>query len=121
MTNTTNRQLVEDWMDALGAVGIRSAFERYASNDYKEHHAGARDGQEGAIAYLEAEMARGSRDHVQRTLADGDMVLMHMRMAYADGSPDKSVIGMWRVDDGKLAEHWEVMREVPAECVSPMF
>lgn len=117
----TNRQVVEDWIETLTRVGIREAFERYAREDYKQHNPNAYDGREGAIAHLEAKKAKGAHATVQRLLSDGNLVLMHTHMKYTDGSLDQSIMDIWRIEDGKLAEHWDVARDVPEVCASPMF
>lgn len=121
MIEMTNRQVVEAWMEALATQGIRTACERYIREDCRQHNPDAGEGREGAIAYLEAVKARGAEANVQRILVDGDHVLIHFWMRYADGNLDQSVADIWRVEGGKLAEHWSVAKEVPEVCTTSMF
>lgn len=121
MTDITNRKVVEGWMDAIDTLGVREAFERYASEDYKQHNPNAADGRDGAIRYIEAEKARGADMKVKRIVSDGDLILTHSHKTYTDGSLDQTVIDIWRIEDGKLAEHWDVAKDVPKICANPPF
>lgn len=41
-----------------------------------------------------------------RTIADGDYVLMHNRGTNSPGT--KAVVDIFRIEDGKVVEHWEL-------------
>lgn len=121
MTSSTSRQLIESWMAAMTTHGIREGFERYAAPDYRQHNPDAQDGREGAIAYLEAEMARGSGVTVKRVMSEGDFVVLHLHMTFTDGSPDQSIVDVFRVENDKIVEHWDVHRDIPEICTNPPF
>ncbi|GAA3841222.1 MULTISPECIES: nuclear transport factor 2 family protein [Streptomyces] len=121
MTVPTSRDVLEGFLSALQAHGARQAFERYAVEDYVQHNPRAGKGREGAIAYLEEEAAKGGRATVKRIIGDGEMVALHLHMEFADGSPDLAIVDIWRVENGKLAEHWDVAQEISKSSVSAMF
>lgn len=121
MTDATSRQVVEEWMAALTTLGTRQAFERFAAADYKQHNPDAADGREGAIAYIEAQRVRGCGVSVKRIMSEGEHVFVHLHKTFEDGSRDQSAVDMFRVENGKLVEHWSVAREIPDICMSPVF
>jgi predicted SnoaL-like aldol condensation-catalyzing enzyme len=66
---------------------------------------------------------------VKRAFAEGDMVVVHSEMtgvswggpsdaSAGDGYPSYAVIDIARVEDGRIAEHWDVIQEVPQTSVS---
>jgi predicted SnoaL-like aldol condensation-catalyzing enzyme len=121
MTAPTGREVLEGFISALQTHGARQAFEQYAVEDYIQHNPKAGKGREGAIAYLEDEATRGGRGTVKRIISDREMVALHLHMEFADGSPDLAIVDIWRVERGKLVEHWGVAQEISKASVSTMF
>jgi len=52
-------------------------------------------------------------DTVHMVLPQGDMVLAVSEGSF--GGVPTSYYDLWRVEDGKIAEHWDVMETI-AEC-----
>jgi predicted SnoaL-like aldol condensation-catalyzing enzyme len=50
-------------------------------------------------------------------LADGDMVAVHTHVATPQG--DLATVDLFRVDDGKIVEHWDVVQPVPDNVLHP--
>ncbi len=113
MTTETTRKLVQDMFAAIIKEGPRKAFERYMVEDCILHNPRALKGREGAVAYVEDEVARGSKVTVKRMIVDGDMVAVHMHMAFTDGSPELAIVDMWRFANGKAVEHWDISQAIP--------
>ena len=59
---------------------------------------------------------------VQRILVDGDLAMVHVK-ASRPGAPDAAVADIYRFEDGRIVEHWDVLQPVPAGAVHdhPMF
>lgn len=53
-----------------------------------------------------------------RTLADGDLVALHTRIV-ADTGPELAAVDVFRVRDGPVVEHWDVVQPVPASPPHP--
>lgn len=123
MGTEETRKVVQDWLAAVASIGPRKAFEKFAAEDLILHNPTSGKGREGAIAYLEDEQARGSKVTVHRMIVDGDCAAVHMHMTFTDGSPELAIIDIWRVENGKLVELWDVPQAIPATTVSgnPMF
>lgn len=48
-------------------------------------------------------------------LADGDLVMLHVHSQDKPGDLGVAVVDIFRVQDGKIAEHWDVIQPVPAK------
>jgi predicted SnoaL-like aldol condensation-catalyzing enzyme len=117
VTQLTNRQVVEDFLDLINNHRrAREAFERHVSDRYVQHNPTIADGRESAIALIEGLVAAdGFAASVRRMVAEGDLVAVHMQLTLAGGA-NMAVMDMFRLEGGKIVEHWDVIQEVPVEA-----
>lgn len=118
MTPTTNST---DANKALVLAGIRGVFidrdpavlDRLFSDDYRQHNPQIPNGT-AAIKGLLGKLPTNFKYEPGLVVAEGDYVTIHGR--YIGWGPKPMVaVDIFRVADGKIAEHWDVMQEeVPA-------
>ena len=94
----------------------------YFGTNYKQHNPAIPDGPT-AIAKLIPTLTNLSYE-VGMVVSDGDLVMVHGR--YTGWGPKPMVaVDIFRVENGKVVEHWDVMQEeVPVEQTvagNPMF
>lgn len=114
--SNANRQIVENFLDLINREKkVREAFETYAHENYLQHNPTCELGREGAIKLIEqiVEMA-GFNPSVKRLIVEADLVVSHMHLDFGGHAPGLAVVDIWRVEDGKLIEHWDVIQEVPS-------
>ncbi|MGY3378305.1 putative SnoaL-like aldol condensation-catalyzing enzyme [Arthrobacter sp. TE12231] len=103
---------------------VGEAFDFLVADDYRQHNPTIPDGPEAAIRMLTPKFD-GSPDasfDIQRILVDGDLALVHVR-ASGPGRPDAAVADIYRFENGRIVEHWDVLQPVPERPVHdhPMF
>lgn len=81
--------------------------------DYRQHNPAIPNGN-AALPGLIAALPADFRYEMGMVAAEGDLVMIHGR--YTGWAPRPMVaVDIFRIADGKLAEHWDVMQEeVPA-------
>lgn len=80
---------------------------------YIQHNTGIADGLSGLNAALAALAGQGIAmiyDKVHMVLAQGNFVLAVSEGTF--GGAPTSYYDLWRVEDGRIAEHWDVMETI---------
>ena len=53
------------------------------------------------------------RARIVRSFVEDDYVILHVHITNATEAPNPAVMDIFRVEDGKLMEHWDVVNPVP--------
>jgi predicted SnoaL-like aldol condensation-catalyzing enzyme len=108
------------YRDVLMALDS-SRVDDYIRPDYIQHSSLAAPGVQSLKDWLDARRA-DSPDAVQtihRSFADGNHVIVHVHVSRWPGDPGFAVVDIFRMVDGMIAEHWDVLQEVPTDPVNP--
>lgn len=111
-----NRQLVKDFLaDVMQGGAPEKTPDYFADGAYIQHNTSIADGLDGLGAALAAMAEQGISmvyETVHMVLAQGDMVLAVSEGTF--GGAPTSYYDLWRMEDGKIAEHWDVMETIAA-------
>lgn len=98
---------------------VIKAFKLYVGPNYRQHNRRAAEEIKGAIEGLNhftQELYPQLRQEVQRTVAQGDLVAVHVRqMRHLEDRQTgrgEAVIDIFRLEQGKIVEQWEVSEEL---------
>jgi predicted SnoaL-like aldol condensation-catalyzing enzyme len=127
MSKTTpeqNKALVLEAFDTLFNKRDYAAAERFWSDRYIQHSAHIAPGREGLFALIRT-LPETLRYENQLIVAEGDHVIAHGRFS-GNGRPVAWIAAdVIRFEDGKLAEHWDVLQDEATQEESasglPMF
>lgn len=112
----SNKALVAEFAEKVLVGADYSVLTDYISTEtYAQHNPEAADGLEGFGAAAAAWGAEGkllAYKKVHQIVAEGDFVFTR-----AEGQFGAPVIynDLWRVEDGKIVEHWDVIAPIPSE------
>jgi len=101
---------------ALEDFEPKLAFERYATPNFVEHSADITGGtRQATIAFLEDLIRRfpAPKWDVVRSAAEGELVFLHVHVTPAPGERGVAIVEIFRVQNHKIVEHWDVIQAVP--------
>lgn len=115
-----NRQLVVEFYDRFFNKHETVAAAEVVAEDYIQHNPMVPDGREPLVTYFTGFFAKNpdSKAKVVRSAADGDLVWLHVHSTNGAEDLGRAVIDVFRVEDGKIVEHWDVIQKVPSEAAN---
>ena len=90
------------------------AVERFIAPGYIQHNQGVEPGRESLKAFLDmirVQTPQAVHD-VKRAFVDGDHVIVHYHVRRWPGDKGWAVIDIFRIENGLIAEHWDVLQDV---------
>jgi|SRR5215469_17222790 len=99
----------------------RAAFDRFISPTLIQHNPGLADGAEPALTSVEQRLRENLQLHfdIRRTIAENDLVVVHALVKSDPKDRGRAVVDIFRVNEGKIVEHWDVVQLIPETSVSP--
>ena len=122
-TAAANKALISKVMQAVFVRRDSSVVQQHFAKDYVQHNPMIPNGRD-AIPSLMSRLTAGFLYEPGMIIAEGELVMIHGR--YTGWGPKPMVaVDIFRVVDGKLVEHWDVLQEeIPASASAngnPMF
>ncbi|MFD7566670.1 nuclear transport factor 2 family protein [Streptomyces tendae] len=109
---TENKTLVGRALAELITTGGADALEPLLSDDFVHHRPDSTSSTKAQwlAAVREALVPlAGMQVEVVHLLSEGDHVVMHSRRRLPAGGPEIAVVDIWRIEDGLIAEGWEII------------
>jgi predicted SnoaL-like aldol condensation-catalyzing enzyme len=111
-----NKRIVREWHElAIAQRKPEEAVAKYLGPHYRQHNPGAGDGGEPFIETVKrfAQIFPELRMEPKRIIAEGDYVVLHSHLILKPGDRGSAVVDIFRLENGKIVEHWDVVQEVP--------
>lgn len=109
-----NRELVKNFLyDVMQGNRPEKTPDYFDGDTYIQHNTGIADGLSGlgaALAAMAEQNIQMIYNTVHQVLAQGNFVLAVSEGTF--GGAPTSYYDLWRVEDGKIAEHWDVMETI---------
>lgn len=115
-----NRQLVLGAYEHVLKPLDSSRVDDFFAPGYIQHNPMARTGANGLKDFLDWARAQSpdAEHRVKRVFADGDHVIAHVHVIINPGERGNAVVDIFRIEDGRIAEHWDVAQVVPADSAN---
>ncbi len=100
-------------------LDVETADRECFAKSYVQHAPHVPDGRDAVVSFFAARVVKypESSIEIKRAAADGDLVWMHLHSKRAPDALGSAIIHIFRMDEGKFAEHWGVGQPVPEESV----
>lgn len=100
-------------------LDLDTAARECIADGYIQHSQHVPDGKDGFLTYFAGRIEQFPQMHaeIKRAGADGDLVWLHTHFKAEPEARGTAVINIFRMEDGKLAEHWGVGQPVPETSV----
>ncbi|SDL20338.1 nuclear transport factor 2 family protein [Nonomuraea jiangxiensis] len=112
---TENKNIVQRALTELVGTGDVDALAPLLTDDFVHHRPDSTSSTKAEwLAAVRAALIplAGMQVEIQHVLADGDHVVMYSRRWLPGAEPGIAVVDIWRLDDGLIAEAWEIIEPV---------
>ncbi|NNN35111.1 SnoaL-like domain-containing protein [Streptomyces sp. S3(2020)] len=105
---STKNLVVEGVLELTGGTDTDAALDKYYAPAFIQHSPLCAAGPAGLRQLTERAKSAGARYDLLRSIAEGDMVLLHARVTGLAEVP-LILFNLYRAGDGKVQEHWEAV------------
>lgn len=116
-----NKKLVKDFYElAFNKHKPTEAAKLYIGDKYIQHNPHVPNGTAAFYNYFEDHFKKNPESHViiHRVIGDGDLVALHLHSKENKKDLGRAIVDIFRVENGKIVEHFDVVQEVPAKTAN---
>jgi predicted SnoaL-like aldol condensation-catalyzing enzyme len=116
-----NKKAVQEFYDFVINKKDFASARKYMGDRYKQHNPLVADRPEGLEAFIEFLKTNfpDARSEIKRVFADGDYVILHVHSIRPPNMRGRAIVEIFRLENGKIDEHWDVIQEIPEESANP--
>ena len=115
-----NRALVVHFYDTVFNQHDLSIASTVLAPNYIQHNPRVPSGSAPFISFFTERFKANpeARSTIVRSAADGDLVFLHVHSTSNSQDRGNAIVDIFRVDHGKIAEHWDVIQPVPEHAAN---
>lgn len=116
----SNKKLVTDfYAQAFVKKQVKEAFDKYVGDTYIQHDPSLPNGKEPAVEFLTKLFSNPQMNvSIKRVIAEDDLVVLHVHSKSSPDDPGQAIVEIYRVEKGKIVEHWGVFQTVPEKSAN---
>ena len=114
------KQTVQAFYEELINKKDFDAAVKHVGKNYTQHNPTVGDGIDGLKEFFDWRNREfpESRVVLKRVLAERDYVVCHVHSLRVPGKLELAAIDIFRLEDGKICEHWDVVQEIPSAAAN---
>ena len=115
-----NKKIVLEFYDlAIHKKDVPAAVQ-HLSSDFIQHNPFLPDGKQGFIDAVGGFIKQNPelKGTIKRVMAEDDLVALHIFSQLNAEDRGSVMVDIFRVEDGKIVEHWDVSQPIPETSVS---
>lgn len=120
-----NKAIVVEFYQKLFGDKDIEAIDQYLAPDYIQHNPTVADGTQALKAAARGWFKDAAKEKIEfaNVVAEGDRVVLHLKKIKRDTGKAAAFVDIFRLEDGKIVEHWDVIQDVPERAANahPMF
>ena len=116
-----NRNIVLDFYQGVFQKHhVKAYADRYIGDQYIQHNPYVPDGKAPFVDYFTQYFQDNptAQSTIKRAIADGDLVVLHVHSKENDQDQGKAIVDIFRVENGKIVEHWDVIQDIPEQSAN---
>jgi predicted SnoaL-like aldol condensation-catalyzing enzyme len=116
-----NKRLVTEFYElACNQQQPAEAARKYIELPYRQHNPEVVDGPDGFVQFIAGMQKKHPKLKVavSKVLADEDLVVLHVHLTREPNDPGLAIAELFRLKNGKIIEHWDVVQPVPEKTAS---
>ncbi len=106
----TNKELILKFYDEVFNQWDLSHLDDYMLDSYKQHNPEVLDGKDGFKAFAEKFLSLKPHMNIKQVVCEDDLVVVFFQCTIGVNGMENKVFDMYRIEDGKLAEHWDCVQ-----------
>jgi predicted SnoaL-like aldol condensation-catalyzing enzyme len=97
----------------------QEAAARFLSPDLADHASNAEGGRGSIVSLVRnGQLPQGLQRSIRHVAAEADVVMIHYDLTASDGA-ETSIVDIFRIKEGKIVEHWDVLQSASTALPGP--
>ena len=116
-----NKKIVVDFYEGVFSKHqVQTYSDRYIGTQYIQHNPYVADGKAPFVNYFTQYFKEhpDAKNTIKRVVAESDLVVLHVHSTQNAQDRGEAVVDIFRVKDGMIVEHWDVIQDVPEKAAN---
>lgn len=116
-----NKQIVIDFYEGVFLKHqVKTFADRHIGAVYIQHNPHVPDGKAPFVDHFTQYFKEQpqAKNTIKRAVAEGDLVFLHVHSTQNDQDRGTAIVDIFRVEHGKIVEHWDVQQAVPEQAAN---
>jgi predicted SnoaL-like aldol condensation-catalyzing enzyme len=116
----TNKRNVTEFYDLILNRKDFDSARKFMGDRYKQHNPLVGDGPEGLKAFIQFLKTNfpEAKSEIKKIIAEDNYVVLHVH-SFRTPKVQRAIIEIFRLENGKIDEHWDVIQEIPEMSANP--